>query len=199
MGIDCLVEVTAIFYKKGDKVSFEEIEGCDYPHDLVDSTEDIVEPTSMDNLIHTMEKRLDPNAEFNVEQITHALFIEDALGYTFKLISEGIVGLGYTSGVASEVDAIGWHDVMDGFCDALKQDAIKAMEEARVKWEITLPDGDIPGQLEMVPVEPNPDEKAIRFIVALSYSMEYSGRWGEGDYEADINYLGRIKLHNIKV
>lgn len=184
--IDCLVEVRAAFFKKGDKTCWEYLEN----EFSLFSVEDVEKVTTVEN--QRPPAKDEDYSRWTIEGLKRedldCTFNEDVIGFSFATVGEGRIGNLFSSGVEFESSEMGWDETAEYWREDLVKDALAMHEEMRTRH----PKG------EEDWAKGNPEEGVppmLRWLVAIEYWTDGDGV--EMDYDAGTNYLGRVKLQDM--
>lgn len=190
--IDCLLEVTARFFKAGEKTNenledtysftsygqWDDNDGKDYweylpPYKEVEAKED-------DNCLQC----------FQPEDLDHYVILKDFVGFGFRPVFFGDFADGRGSGVY--FDDIGLDEYFVGCEDALVE---YAEEERLIYNENRKRIRQKPFYISDIPEETH----RIKFILALKYNVNChpSGPWGPEEYDSDVEIAGKLDMSKI--
>lgn len=164
---ECLVEVRAFFYTKGEKVSRIDIQECDFPSNGVPLVGCCHAEVMSCVFEHEEKSCLAQSVTGNIFYEEYVV-TEDIITYSFSIIPEGVIGEGASAFFEYEVDHIGWDFLMKDFEFDLRRDALVARAKYRQK------DGK--------------EARGVCFLIALGV---FHRKHPEDDPEID--YLGRVE------
>jgi len=196
-GIDCLLEVTARFFKTGDKTN-ENLEDCftSYGNLFNDKSEEYWElrpPKEQD----TNEGVLNC---FDVESDEHYVILKDFITFNFSTIFFGDFGCTGTAssrrGSGVYFDELSIEEHFEGCEDAL----VTYAQEEKAKWDADRKRMNTyhPSSFAFTtPHDAKPmseDTDLVKFILALEYNVESVG-W---EYNSSVEIAGKVDMSMIK-
>jgi len=185
--IDCLVEVSACFFRAGDKTT--------------ENLEDIYTFTSygqwLDNkgqeywdLCPAKEQTPEEDGVlrcYDVESNEHYVILKDFIGFSFKPIFFGDFGDRRGSGVY--FDELGLEEHFEGCEDDL---AAYAKEE-KAKWDADRKrHNELPRRERMLE-----ETTEVKFILALDYVSEQTTYWESVEYETRVDIVGKVDMSRL--
>ena len=179
MGVDCLAEVTATFFKSGDKIYYDledvltltsfgqflDDKGTDY-WDLVEKKE----PEESEESCGEMFCR-------NNEHEEHYIVLKDFIGFSFYIISFG--------------DCSNGRGIDGFFADQDLPEYLEGYEDDLVKWAT-----DEKKELES-PLKPAEIDR-VKFVLALALTSVEVGNYDCREWESLVDILGKLDITKIK-
>lgn len=186
--VDCLLEVSACFFKAGDKTTtnLEDIYTfTSYGQWLDDKGQEYWE------LRPPKEPEAD-NGElrcFDIESEEHYAILKDFIGFGFKCVFFGDFGDRRGSGIYLD-DELDFENHFEGCED----DLVAYAKEEKAKW-----DADRKRHNE----EPCRNRMAeettdVKFILALDYVSECVSHWESEEYETRVEIVGKLDMARIR-
>lgn len=186
--VDCLLEVSACFFKAGDKTTT--------------NLEDIYTFTSYGNWLDDKGQEYwelrppkEPEADngelrcFDIESEEHYAILKDFIGFGFKCVFFGDFGDRRGSGIYLD-DELDFENHFEGCED----DLVAYAKEEKAKW-----DADRKRHNE----EPCRNRMAeettdVKFILALDYVSECVSHWESEEYETRVEIVGKLDMARIR-
>ena len=188
--VDCLLEVSACFFKAGDKTTtnLEDIYTfTSYGNWLDDKGQEYWElrPPKDPEIVEDGMLRC-----YDIESEEHYAILKDFIGFGFKVVFFGDFGDHRGSGVY--FDELGLEEHFEGIYE---DDLVAYAKEEKAKW-----DADRKRHNE----EPCRNRMAeettdVKFILALDYVSECVSHWESGEeYETRVEIVGKLDMARIR-
>lgn len=182
MGVDCLAEVTATFFKSGDKIYYDledvltltsfgqflDDKGTDY-WDLVEKKEN-KEPEESEESCGEMFCR-------NNEHEEHYIVLKDFIGFSFYIISFG--------------DCSNGRGIDGFFADQDLPEYLEGYEDDLVKWA-TEEKKELESPLKQAEID------RVKFVLALALTSVEVGNYDCREWESQVDILGKLDITKIK-
>lgn len=189
-GIDCLLEVTAHFYKAGDKTqenledfvdlaSYGDFLGADCSEDYWDYTEAV--KREEDSGVYLAVRRIEDEEHYTIKK--------DFIGFSFSTVNFGDFSDGRGSGVYHEEQTIAELLVgcEDALCEYAKEEQLKWIEDRKRLKSSTLKHTSLPD-------EPS----VVKFILALDYNCVECGSYDCREWDTEVELVGRVDMSRIR-
>lgn len=192
-GIDCLLEVTAHFYKAGDKTranledfleftSYGDFLEADRSDDYWDYSEGRKREEDADGYL----------AVRGIDDEEHYTIKKDFIGFSFSTVNFGDFGDGRGSGIYHEEQTMAelLMGCEESLCEYAKEEQLKWIED-RKKLKSTFLCSQ---RMTSLPDEPS----VVKFILALDYRCVECGPYDGREWDTEVDLVGRVDMRRIR-